>query len=157
MVTTQIRLYRDEDFGQVLDIAVGPLRQARSEAEGVIHWASRDESAQVFVAEVNGKAVGFLMLEWPGTWWNRVAEIGWIAVLPEYQRKGFGTALMKRMEQYAEEKGIRKIYVEPSVENKIAIHFYIENGYKPEAIRKDWYKDGEDSAILGKHLLRLAS
>jgi len=157
MVTTQIRLYRDEDLSQVVDIAVGPLRQARSEAEGVIHWASRDESAQVFVAEVNGKAVGFLMLEWPGTWWNRVAEIGWIAVLPEYQRKSFGTALMKRMEQYAEEIGIRKVYVEPSVENKIAIHFYIENGYKPEAIRKDWYKDGEDSAILGKHLLRLAS
>jgi len=32
MVTTQIRLYRDEDFGQVVDIAVGPPRQARSEA-----------------------------------------------------------------------------------------------------------------------------
>ena len=54
-------MYRDEDFSQVVDIAVGPLRQARSEAEEVIHWASRDESAQVFVAEVDGKAVGFLV------------------------------------------------------------------------------------------------
>ena len=154
MVTTQIRLYRDGDFGQVVDIAVGPLGQVRSEAEGVIRWASKSESAQLFVAEHDGRVVAFLMLEWPGTWWNRVAEIGWIAVLPEYQRRGFGSRLMKSMEQYAKEKGIRKVYVEPSVANKIAVHFYIENGYKPEAIRKDWYRDGEDSVILGKHLLR---
>jgi len=94
------------------------------------------------------------MLEWSSTGWNRVAEIGWIAVLPEYQRRGLGSALIKRMEQYAKKEGIRKAYVEPSVENEIAIHFYIHNGYKPEAMRKDWYRDGEDSVILGKHLLR---
>ena len=82
-----------------------------------------------------------MMLEWPGTRWNRVAEIG------------FDSALMEKMERYAKEKGIRKVYVEPSAENKIAIHFYIKNGYKPEAMRRDWYRDGEDSVILGKHLL----
>lgn len=76
-----------------------------------------------------------------------------IAVLPDYQRKGFGSTLI-RIEQYARERGIRKVYVEPSVNNATAIHFYIKNGYKPEAIRKDWYKDGKDSVILGKHLLR---
>jgi len=148
-------LYRDEDFSQVVNIAVGTLRQVQSEAEGVISWASKDKSAQVFVAEADEKVVGFLMLQWPGTGWNRVAEIGWMAVLPNYRRKGFGSRLMKKMERYAKEKGIRKVYVEPSAENEIAIHFYIKNGYKPEAMRKDWYRDGEDSVILGKHLLRV--
>ena len=160
MVTTHIRLYRDEDFSQVVDIAVvlvhntdRPLKQVRSEAEGVIRWASKDESAQIFVAGVDGKIVGFLMLQWPGTGWNRIAEIGWIAVLPDYQKKGIGSSLIQKMEQYAKEKGMRKVYVEPSSENKIAVHFYIENGYKPEGMRKDWYRDGEDSVMLGKHLL----
>ncbi len=155
MITRNVRLYKDEDFAQVVEIAVGPLRQNREDAEGVIRWASRSDSAEVFVAEVEGEVAGFLTLEWPGTWWNRVAEIGWIAVLPNYQRKGFGSALMKEMERYAEDKGIRKVYVEPSAENEVAIHFYIKNGYKPEAMRRDWYRDGEDSVILGKHLLRV--
>ncbi|MGD8506780.1 MAG: GNAT family N-acetyltransferase [Candidatus Bathyarchaeota archaeon] len=153
MVATHIRQYGDEDFSQVLEIALRLLGQVRSEAEGVIRWASRDDSAaQIFVAEAKGKIVGFLMLEWSGTQWNRVAEIGLIAVLPRYRRKGFGSSLIKRMEQYAKKKRIRKTYVEPSGENKIAIHFFIKNGYKPEATRRDWYKDGEDSLILGKHL-----
>jgi len=94
------------------------------------------------------------MLEWPRTGWNRVAEIEWIAVLSEYQMKGLGSGLMKEMERYAREEGIRKVYVEPSVENENAICFYIRNGYRPEAMRRDWYKDGEDSVILGKHLNR---
>lgn len=153
-VTPNVRLYGDEDFSQVVKIALGPLGQVQSEAEGVILWASRSDSAQVFVAEADGKVVGFLMLEWLGTNWNRVAEIGWIAVLPKFQRKGFGRALIEKMEKYAKERGMRKVYVEPSADNEIAIHFYVKNGYKPEAMRKDWYKDGEDSVILGKHLLK---
>jgi len=55
-------LYKDEDFAQVVEIAMGPLRQSREGAEGVIRWASRSDSAQVFVAEADGKVVGFLTL-----------------------------------------------------------------------------------------------
>ena len=145
-------MYRDEDFSQIVKIAVGPLGQSQAAAEGTISWATRSDSAEIFVAEVDGKVVGFLMLEWPGTEWNRVAEIGWIAVLQKHQRKGFGSALIKKMEQHAKGKGFRKVYVEPSADDKAALHFYIKNGYVPEAMRKDWYKDGEDSVILGKHL-----
>jgi len=154
MIPVHVRLYKDEDFDQVVNIAVDPLGQVRSEAERVIRWASRDDSAQIFVAEADRRVVGFLMLERPGTWWNRVAEIGWIAVLPDYQRKGIGSSLIQKMGQYAEEKDIRKLYVEPSVKNNTAIRFYVKNGYNYEATRKDWYKDGEDSTILGKHLQR---
>ena len=153
-VAPNMRLYRDEDFSQVVEIAVDLLVEDRERVEGVILWASRSDSAQVFVADADGKVVGFLMLEWLGTSWNRVAEIGWIAVLPKFQRKGFGSALIEKMEKYAKERGMRKVYVEPSADNEIAIHFYVKNGYKPEAMRKDWYKDGEDSVILGKHLLK---
>ena len=158
MIPVRTRLYEDEDFGQVVEIAVDHLARERSEAEGYIRWASRErelhDAAQIFVTEVDDKVVGFLLLEWGATSWNRTGEIGWLAVLPEYQRKGLGSRLMMVMEQYAEKKDLRKIYVEPSVENKTAIHFYVENGYKPEAMRKDWYRDGEDSLILGKRLSR---
>jgi len=154
MVTANIRLCRDEDFSQIVDIATDHLGQVRSEAEGVISWASKDKSAQIFVAEADIKVVGFLMLQWTGLGWNRIAEIGWIAVHPEYRRKGLGSGLTKRMEDYAKEKGIRKVYVEPSVRNDIAIRFFVKNGYDFESGRKDWYKDGENSAILGKHLQR---
>ena len=155
MFQIEVRSYKDEDFSQVVDLAVGLVRgQVRSEAEGVIRWASKDKSAQIFVAEADNKVVGFLVLQWPGTGWNRVAEIGWIAVLPRYQMKGIGSNLITKMEEYAKNEGFRKVYVEPSVINDAAIRFYVKNGYNYEATRKDWYKDGEDSVILGKHLQR---
>lgn len=152
MFSHYVRLYKEEDFAQVVEIAIESLRQNREDAEGTIRWASRSDSAEVFVTEADEKVVGFVMLEWPGTGWNKVAEIGWIAVLQKHQRKGFGSALLAKMEEYAHDKGFRKVYVEPSVENDVALHFFIKNGYKPEAMRKDWYKDGEDSIILGKYI-----
>ncbi len=156
MVPTGIRLYRDEDFSQVVEIAISTLGASRSEAEGYLCWASnereRNGTAQIFIAESDGMVVGFMILQWGATTWNNTAEIGWIAVLPQHQRKSLGSGLIKEMEQYARKKGLRKVYVEPSVEADTALHFYIKNGYKPEAMRKDWYREGEDSVILGKHL-----
>ncbi len=154
MVTPILRLYRDEDFSQVVEIALDLLVEDKERVEGVIRLASRSDRFGLFVAEADGKVVGFLLLELIG--WDsaraRVAQIYWIAVRWEYQRKGFGSALVKKMEQYAKNRGIRKVFVETNTDNKITMHFYIENGYKPEAVRKDYFKEGEESVILGKYL-----
>ena len=154
MVTPILRMYRDEDFSQVVEIALDLLVEDKERVEGVIRLASRDDHYELFVAEADGKVAGFLLLNLVG--WDssraRVAEIYWIAVRSEWQRKGFGSALIKNMEQYAKERQIRKVFVETGTDNKITMHFYIENGYKPEAVRKDYFKEGEESVILGKYL-----
>jgi len=70
MVPIGIRLYRDEDFSQVVEIAISTLGASRSEAEGYLCWASNERerhgTAQIFIAESDGKVVGFLILQWGG-------------------------------------------------------------------------------------------
>jgi len=145
------RPYRGEDFSQVVEIALDLLVEDRERVESTIRMASRSDSFQLFVAEADGMVVGFLMLELKG--WNKdLAHIYWIAVRWEHERKGHGSLLIKEMENWAKEKGVRKVYVATDSDNKIAIPFYIKNGYKPEGVLKDYAKDGEDVLFLGKHL-----
>ncbi len=147
----EVRLYQEGDFDQVVSIAVNALWQKLETARRVIRWASTDEKAKLFVGEVDGDVVGFLMLEGRLDW-ARLGEIGWIAVSEEHRRKGIGSALVGMMTEFAREKGLRKIYVNTSMEAGGALHFYIRNGFQPEGIMKDFYKDGEDGIILGKRI-----
>jgi len=141
-----------ENLDQIVELCVDSLNMEHEEASKTIKWAQKSSLAKLFLVFDSGKVVGMLQLEWAGTEWNRIAEIGLIAVRQDYRRKSFGTRLVTEMEEYARERGFRKLYVEPRTENLIAVHFYLANGFTPEGTRKDWYSDGEDSIILGKHI-----
>lgn len=143
-----IRKYAKTDYDQVTKITIEVLHQPPETAKEVIQHATD----RIFVIEDNGKIMGFVMLEFAGTEWNQTARIGWIAVIPTHQRKRFGSELLRKAEEYAKEKGIRKIYLDTEVTNVRALCFYVKNGYVPEGLMKDYYKDGLDGILLGKHL-----
>jgi ribosomal protein S18 acetylase RimI-like enzyme len=84
--------------------------------------------------------------------WNQTSRIGWIAVVPCYRRKGFGSKLLKKAEVYAKGRGIRKLYLDTEANNTRALSFYVKNKYITEGLLKDYYKDGSDGILLGKHL-----
>jgi len=152
MTDVVVRPYRNEDYKQVVELTVGPLRQSRKDAEDVISWVPTVEYAEIFVAEVEGKVVGYIMMEYPGSEkWAKIAYISWIAVDPEHQRKGYGSKLIQAGEESARKRGMRRLYVEPSVEDD-PICFYIMNGLMPEGRRIGYYPDGSDSIVLGKRL-----
>jgi ribosomal protein S18 acetylase RimI-like enzyme len=88
MTDMVVRPYRDEDYEQVVELTVGPLGQSRKDAEEVIGWVPTVEHAEIFVAEREGKVVGYIMMEYPGSKkWAKIAYIGWIAVDTEHRRK----------------------------------------------------------------------
>ena len=149
----EVRPYRDEDYRAVVELAVHPLNQIREAAGAVISWASKSKDAEILVTDIEGRIVGFIMMEYPiGERWAQIGYIGWIAVHPHYQRRGYGRKLIQASEESARRRGIRKIYVEPSAKDDQPIRFYIANGFLPEGRRIDHHRDGEDSIILGKHL-----
>lgn len=87
MVKEHVRAIMNEGLSQTINMCVTSLNINRDEAQGVLDWVSRsDSAAEVFVTETDGDITGFLVLEWPGTRWNRVVEIGLIAVIPKYRR-----------------------------------------------------------------------
>lgn len=148
-----VRPFKSEDCHEVVELAVGPLKQTRKDAEKVISWVPTVEHAEIFVAEVEGKIVGFIMMEYPGgEKWARIGYISWIAVHPEHQRKGYGSKLIQAGEESARKRGMRRLYVASSIKDDYAICFYITNGLLPEGRRISYYPNGEDSIILGKNL-----
>ncbi len=67
-------------------------------------------------------------------------EIEYIIVSPDYRKKGVGTLLLKSIEN----NNVKNITLEVKESNVVAINFYKKNGYKIEAMRKNYYgnKDG---------------
>ena len=64
-------------------------------------------------------------------------EIIQICVIKSYQRKNYGSSIINKIKNI---NGIRKIFLEVSVENTKAINFYLKNGFKKIGIRKAYYK-----------------
>lgn len=76
-------------------------------------------------------------------------EILTLCVLPQMRQKGYGKILMKRLLKYAQESGIKKIFLEVSVTNPIAQHLYFEMGFREIGRRRNYYrtKDGFCDAL----------
>jgi len=87
-----------------------------------------------WVAEVGEKVVGFLFIK-------DEKNLGAMYILPEYQRRRIGSALMKKFLDYC--KNSEEVFVEVAVYNKEAIDFYKSFGFK---ILKDSLK--EDNHIM---------
>ncbi len=75
-------------------------------------------------------------------------EIARIAVDPAYRRKGAAARLLHAVEDFCEEKGIDRLMLEVRKSNVPAISFYREYGFAEDGIRKDFYKDPVEDAVL---------
>ena len=84
-----------------------------------------------------------------GTW-----NLYLIAVHPDRQGQGRGTAILRYVEQELAAKGERVLLVEtsglPAFERTRA--FYRQLGYNQEACIRDFYKAGEDKIVFRKAL-----
>lgn len=71
------------------------------------------EEREVIVAEINDSLVGYVRLEYL---WSRIPYIALIRVLPEYQRRGVGTALLSYTEEFLREQGHKALYSSSQVD-----------------------------------------
>jgi len=79
------------------------------------------------------------------------AHITNIAVKAEYRRKGIGSRLIDYMVKTAKEKGAKYMYLEVRKSNKDAYQLYIKKGFIINGVRKNYYPDnGEDAIVMMK-------
>ncbi|MFX1261122.1 MAG: GNAT family N-acetyltransferase [Promethearchaeota archaeon] len=77
------------------------------------------------------------------------SRIRWVYVLPEYQRRGIGTALVLHLETVAREMGFRKVRLVTDNGAEWAISFYQKLGYTlAYRVRNPWGFD----VWMEKHL-----
>lgn len=71
------------------------------------------------------------------------AEVG-IGLLPDYQKQSYGTIALQLLEDYASTTlFIHQLYAYVSPSNKVALSFFLKNGYQKIGELKDWIKTKE--------------
>mgnify|MGYP001953974939 CR=1 FL=1 len=94
--------------------------------------------------EVEGKIIGYC-----GVWIIvDEAHITNVAVLPEYRGRKLGEAIMRKVMDVAREKGAKTMTLEVRLSNYVAQSLYRKLGFQNGAIRKNYYTDNQEDAIV---------
>lgn len=75
-------------------------------------------------------------------------ELQRIAVFSEYRRQGVGRKLMEAMLAAAREEGASSVSLEIRESNVGAMRLYEEYGFCQEAVRKKYYQEPEEDAVI---------
>ena len=92
------------------------------------------DDATVLVAADDGKVIGFSIIyisnHPPVLKTERYGHIDSLAVRSEYRRKGVGTAILDKIHEWFESKGIDRIQLEVLPQNQIGYSFWREKGFR---------------------------
>ena len=97
-----------------------------------------------FVAEVEEQIIGYVGL------WIVLddAQITNIAILPKYRGYSYGEKLFAYACQQAQSRGVRRLSLEVRASNTVAQRMYRKFGLVPGGIRKKYYTDNHEDAIV---------
>ena len=127
---TRIREYQDADRSQVTDLwhQIFPGSTGHNDPEAAIDRKTAHSDGLFFVAVDNDVVIGTIMGGYDG-------HRGWIysvAVSPNAQRRGIGTALMKHVERALADRGCPKVNLQVRADNEAVVAFYESLGYLVE-------------------------
>ena len=100
--------------------------------------------AKYLVAKINNKVVGFV-----GTWVVLdESHITNIAVHPNYRNHGIASKLLEELITHCKSFGCVAFTLEVRDSNKAAQSLYLKHGFENAGIRKAYYEDNKEDAIL---------
>ena len=102
------------------------------------------ENAMFLVVEEKGRILGYCGLL---TVLDE-GDVTNVAVRRDRQREGIGNFLMESMIRLAEERGITMIHLEVRAGNETAIRLYERQGFVRDGLRKAYYTDPTEDAVL---------
>ena len=71
-----------------------------------------------------------------------------VAVHPEHRRRHIGESLVKVLMEEASASGIRLFTLEARVSNEAALRLYRKFGFRDAGIRKGYYEDNNEDALI---------
>ena len=141
--TLAIRLMEEKDLDEIMELehACFTLPWTKEAFYNELH---NNQYARYVVLEENGKIIGYC-----GTWLViDEAHITNIAILPECRGRGFGEKLLSSMMDYCREQNAERMTLEVRVSNIPAQSLYKKLGFQEGAIRKNYYSDNQEDAIV---------
>jgi [ribosomal protein S18]-alanine N-acetyltransferase len=71
-----------------------------------------------------------------------------VAVAPEQRRRRIAASLLERLFELTSGEGRRGYTLEVRVSNEVAIKLYEQAGFKPRGIRRGYYTDNREDALI---------
>lgn len=139
MPRINIRSASEEDVPKLAEIDRSCIPQPWSE-KLLLEALPRD---LILLAEADGSIAGFIEI-------SKVldeANINSLAVLPEFRRMGIAKALISEAKKILIPE-ITRLTLEVRSQNQGAVALYKAMGFKADGIRRNFYHDPKDDAIL---------
>ena len=131
-----------EDLDQVVEIE-NSLFSVPWSKEGFFTFLIKDES-MFFVVEEKGKILGYCSMQIV----LDEGDILNVAVRRERQKEGIGYFLVDSMLMMAEARGVRTVHLEVREGNDAARRLYQRLGFTEDGLRKNYYTDPLENAVL---------
>ena len=144
-----IRRCRIEDLDRVYEIERSSFEDAWPKFS--LDYLFGLESSGFFVAEADGKVIGYAIVTIERTLlkpWKAFGHLLNIAVDPEFRGKGIGYQLLDAMRAMAARNGITVQTLEVRASNQAAINLYQKCGFVVKGIRPHYYNDTDEDALI---------
>ena len=102
------------------------------------------KQAQILGAWLDGQMAGYVIVYFAAD----ESEIARIAVDEKFRRQGVAGALLDGMERVLAGKGIVRLMLDERKSNAAALRFYLSRGLKEDGVRKNFYTNPIEDAIL---------
>ncbi|MGC9017961.1 MAG: N-acetyltransferase [Caldimicrobium thiodismutans] len=115
---------------------------SKKDIKNYFKWLYKRDKEGFFVAEVDGKIVGFAAgdANWINSEGEKVLEIHEIFVIPEMRGKGIGTKLIEKLLEYGKKKGLKLAELWVGEKNYKAIEFYKTLNFKETGHGGKWIR-----------------
>lgn len=143
-----------------MEIVIRPMTSADiprvfeiDKASAALYWPERsyhfeveknDSSRPLVAVDQDNNILGFIVF------WLIIdeAHLANFAVDPGFRRLGIGKALLHHGLKTCYENGARVSFLEVRAGNRPAIELYERSGYHTEGIRRQYYQDNHEDALL---------
>jgi len=160
-----IRPYSEGDFNDYAETLLrtwpcDDVQEARENVTQAVNRIKTDKESEIWVAEADGKAVGFILLEFTKVWGHKgesfeeeAVGINWFDIHPDYQKKRVGRRLLQKAEEMGRQKRLRQLFTHTSVRNLAMVNFASRNGFRfARYLEEFWGKGTGDAFLLVKRL-----
>lgn len=105
---------------------------------------AQTDTRRYVVAEAGGEIVAYagLMCIEP------IADVQTIAVVPEFEGKGIGSAILTELIDEARRRRAEDVLLEVRADNPRAQQLYLRFGFEQIHVRPRYYRDGTDALIM---------
>jgi len=131
-----------EDLEQVVEIEKASMPSPWSKE--LFEEELKRDRARYFVGEIDGQVAGYM-----GYWEApQEAHIINLAISPQFRQKGLGFQMLEYCLRFAYNQGARLATLEVRESNGAAQRLYEKMNFRTVAIRKKYYSDNQENAVV---------